>query len=137
MNDKQKVFLDTNLLIYAHTNVDVRKQQIIQSIIADENTVISTQVLKEVASVLFRKFKFPWPVIGGVLQEMELNNEVHNNSPVTIQSACQIADRYRFSFYDSLIIAAASESGCAILFSEDVQHGQVVEQSLIIKNPFA
>ncbi|MEZ5045296.1 MAG: PIN domain-containing protein [Saprospiraceae bacterium] len=137
MNDKQKVFLDTNLLIYAHTNVDVLKQQKIQHIITTENTVISTQVFKEAANVLFKKFKFAWQDIQKVLQEMEQNNEVHTNTFTTVQWSCQIADRYGFSFYDSLILAAALEAGCSVLYSEDLQHGQVIEQVLTVKNPFA
>ena len=67
---------------------------------------------------------------------MAQNNEVHTNSFTTIQRACKIAERYSFSFYDSLIVAAALESGCLILFSEDLQHGQVIEKVLTVKNPF-
>jgi predicted nucleic acid-binding protein len=136
MNDNQKVFLDTNLLIYAHTNVDVPKQQKIQHIITAENTVISTQVFKEAANVLFKKFRFAWQVIQKVLQEMAQNNEVHTNTFATIQRACQIAERYGFSFYDSLVLAAALEAGCSVLYSEDLQQGQVIEQTLTVKNPF-
>jgi len=58
MKDRQKVFLDTNLLVYSHTNVEVSKQRKIQHTITTENTVISTQVFKETANVLFKKFKF-------------------------------------------------------------------------------
>lgn len=137
MSDNLKVFLDTNLLIYAHTNVDIPKQQKIQHIITTENTVISTQVFKEAANVLFKKFKFAWQDIQKVLQEIRQNNEVHSNTYVTIQRACQIADRYGFSFYDSLIVAAALEVGCSTLYSEDLQHGQVIEQVLTVKNPLA
>lgn len=136
MSDNSKVFLDTNLLIYAHTNVDVAKQQKIQHIITTENTVISTQVFKEAANVLFKKFKFDWQDIQKVLQEIEQNNEVHTNTFATIQWACRIADRYGFSFYDSLIVAAALEEGCSVLYSEDLQHGQLIEQALTVKNPF-
>lgn len=136
MNAKQKIFLDTNLLVYAHTNMDTPKQQKIQQIIAEENTVISTQVFKETANVLYKKFKFGWREIQKVLLEMEQNNEVFTNSCTTIQLACQIADRYGFSFYDSLILAAALEAGCSILYSEDLQHGQEIDVVLTIKNPF-
>lgn len=136
MNDNPKVFLDTNLLIYAHTNVDVPKQQKTQHIITTENTVISTQVFKETANVLFKKFKLAWQDIQKVLQEMGQNNEVHTNIFATIQRACQIAERYGFSFYDSLILAAALEAGCSTLYSEDLQHGQVIDKSLTVKNPY-
>ncbi|HFC00930.1 MAG TPA: PIN domain-containing protein [Phaeodactylibacter sp.] len=136
MNAKNKVFLDTNLPVYAHTNVDVPKQQKIQHIITTENTVISTQVFKEAANVLSKKFGFAWKDIQKVLQEMGQNNEVFINTLPTIRQACQIAERYGFSFYDSLVLAAALEAGCPILYSEDLQHGQIIGQGLTVKNPF-
>ncbi|MBK8705376.1 MAG: PIN domain-containing protein [Saprospiraceae bacterium] len=136
MNANQKVFLDTNLLIYAHTSVDTPKQQNIQLIIMNEQTVISTQVFTEAANVLYKKFRFGWQDIRQVLHEMEQNNEVHTNSYTTIQRASQIAERYGFSFYDSLIVAAALEADCSILYSEDLQHGQEIDVVLAIKNPF-
>jgi predicted nucleic acid-binding protein len=136
MNAKGRVFLDSNLLVYAHTNVDVPKQQKIQYIITNDYSVISTQVFNETANVLYKKFKFSWEEIEQVLRDMEQNNEVHTNTCPTIQKACQIADRYGFSFYDSLIVAAALESACEILYSEDLQHGQTIDKVLTIKNPF-
>jgi predicted nucleic acid-binding protein len=136
MNGSSKVFLDTNLLIYAHTNVDVPKQQKIQALITHENTVISTQVFKESASVLHKKFGFSWQDIQMVLKDMEQNNEVHINALTTILRACGVAKQYGFAFYDSLIVAAALEAGCELLYSEDLQHGQIIEKSLTVKNPF-
>jgi predicted nucleic acid-binding protein len=50
--------------------------------------------------------------------------------------AVEVRTRYRYSFYDSLIIAAALEAGCTRLYSEDLQHGQRIER-LTIVNPFA
>lgn len=67
MKDNPKIFLDTNLLIYAHTNLDVLKQQKIQNLIVNENTVISTQVFAETANVLYKKFKFDWQDIEQIL----------------------------------------------------------------------
>ena len=136
MNDKSTCFLDSNLLIYAHTTLDQSKQQRIQQLIAEEYTFISTQVLKETANVLFRKFRFPWMTIQQVLQEMQQNNQVYTNTAMTIQLACGIAQRYQFSFYDSLIIGSALEAGCITLYSEDMQHEQVIEKRLTIRNPF-
>ena len=71
------------------------------------------------------------------LQECILsNNEVHTNQPQTIFKACNVAERYQFSFYDSLIIAAALESNCNILYSEDLQYNQIIDGVLTIINPF-
>ncbi len=59
--------------------------------------------------------------------------------PITVethQRGLQIAERYRFSIYDALIIAAALDSGCTTLYTEDMQNGQVIENTLTIRNPF-
>jgi len=61
---------------------------------------------------------------------------LHINEVGTIVNACDIALKYHFSFYDSLIIAAALESGCSTLYTEDMHNGQVIEDRLKIVNPF-
>ncbi|NBC83069.1 MAG: PIN domain-containing protein [Bacteroidetes bacterium] len=131
-----KHFLDTNIIIYAHSDVEPKKQKIAQRIISENETTISTQVLQEAANTLTRKFKHTWKEISKVLEEAATNNVLHTNKNDTILAACNIADRYGFSFYDSLIIAAALECGCSTLYSEDMQDEQVIENSLIIVNPF-
>jgi len=64
------------------------------------------------------------------------NSQLTINSKETILSAAHIANRYGFSFYDSLIIAAALETGCSVLYSEDLNNGQIIEKKLKIVNPF-
>ena len=61
MSDKR--FLDTNVLIYAHTDLDLPKQKAAQQVIAFEDTCLSTQVLQGFANILFKKFQFAWPDI--------------------------------------------------------------------------
>lgn len=131
-----KCFLDSNVILYAHTDLDLRKQQVAQQVIANEDSTISTQVLQETANTLFKKFQFAWPDIQTVLNEAAANNSLHTNTASTINDACRVAERYGFSFYDSLIIAAALESGCGHLLSEDLQNGQVIDNVLTIENPF-
>ncbi|MCB0613137.1 MAG: PIN domain-containing protein [Lewinellaceae bacterium] len=77
-----------------------------------------------------------WLSIQATLNEVENNFEVYANTARSIKHACFIADRYGFSFYDSLIIAASLESGCTVLYSEDLHDGQAIENTLTIKNPF-
>ncbi len=131
-----KYFLDSNVLIYAHTNADLAKQAVAQQLITTLDTCISTQVLQESANTFRRKLNHDWAGILKVLREFEQNNQLHINTTSTIQSACQLAERYGFSFYDSLILAAALESGCTFVYSEDMQHGQRIENQLTILNPF-
>jgi predicted nucleic acid-binding protein len=132
-----KIFLDTNVLVYAHSDLDLTKQKKAQEIISTLPTHISTQVLQELANTLSRKFNSSWQQVRQVLDEASKNNVLYINKPETIKEAIQIAERYRYSFYDSLIIAAALETKSSILYSEDLQHKQVIEDALTIVNPFA
>lgn len=77
-----------------------------------------------------------WEIIQNTINELESNFLIHTNTSTTIKSACKIAKRYKFSFYDSLVIAAALETECTILYSEDMQHEQIIEGTLTIRNPF-
>jgi len=135
--NRHKVFIDSNVVIYAYSNSEKSKQQVARKIIKENYTVVSTQVLQELSNTLKRKYALDYSSVKETLQEcVYSNNEVHTNRQQTIFKACDIAERYHFSFYDSLIISAALESNCNILYSEDLQHNQIIENVLTIKNPF-
>ena len=133
---KDKSFIDSNVIVYSHSDYDKIKQKIAQTIIAELQTVISTQVVQEVSNILVKKFNHSWKEINVVIDEDINNNILYTNSIETIKKAYFIANKYKFSFYDSLIVAAALECNCKILYSEDLQHKQVIEKSLTIINPF-
>jgi predicted nucleic acid-binding protein len=134
---KDKIFLDSNVIIYAHTDLDIKKKKIAQDLISSENfTYISTQVLQEVANTLSKKFKHSWADITRVIDQLKLYNIVNNNSISTISGAILIANRYNYSFYDSLIIAVAIECSCSHIYSEDMQSGQNFDGVVTICNPF-
>lgn len=134
MNERR--FLDTNVLIYCYTFTEPKKQSQARAVANLPNVLLSTQVLKEFANVLRKKFKQDWSVIRATLDEVSNNFEVYDNHTRTIQHACFIAERYETSFYDSLIIGAALENHCSVLYPEDMQHGQIIENVLKIENPF-
>ena len=131
------IFLDTNILVYAYSDTELQKQTIARKLVSENISFISTQVLQELSSTLSRKFKKSWPEITDAVKEVSLSNLVHANSEATIQQAIKIADQYKFSFYDSLIIAAALECKCSKLYSEDMSHGQLIEKQITLINPFA
>ena len=133
---KDRFFLDSNILIYCYTSTEPDKQTKAKAVANLPKVLISTQVLKEFVNTLSKKFKLDWSIIQLTIDELEGNFAVHINTASTIKKACLIAERYRFSFYDSLIIAAALESDCAILYSEDMQHEQIIDDTLTIINPF-
>lgn len=131
-----KVFLDTNIIIYSYSSTEHEKQAIACKLIAEEQTYISTQVLTELCNTITKKLKQSYSIAANAIHECAENNNVFINTQKTIEEATKIADRYGFSFYDSLIISAAIGAECNILYSEDLHHNQLIEKKLKIINPF-
>ena len=134
MNDR--IFLDTNILIYVYSDTEKNKQNIARKLISDHKSYVSTQVLQELTNILTKKFNVSWIEVQNTLKESRQNNLLHINTLDTIIDACTIAKKYKFSFYDCLIIAAAIQCNCKMLYSEDMQHGQIIESQIKIVNPF-
>jgi predicted nucleic acid-binding protein len=97
---------------------------------------ISTQVLNETINVLKRKFSLSYSQIRDAVQEISKGFPIILVSVNTIEIALNLAERYQYSYFDSLILASALEAGCQILYSEDLQDGQRIENQLTIVNPF-
>lgn len=136
-----RYFLDTNIIVYAYESEDLNKQKIAKELIikgVSNNTAsISYQVIQEFVNVATKKFKSPikWSDCQLFIdRSLALIWDVNPNKEL-IYSAINIAERWKYSFYDSLIIAAALEAGCSSLYSEDLQHKQKIYSVQII-NPF-
>ncbi|MDD5275506.1 MAG: PIN domain-containing protein [Methylovulum sp.] len=132
-----KAFFDTNVLIYLYSCDEPEKRELaVQKTEAIENRWISTQVLSEISNTIFKKFKLDYSDIAKVLSEIQASFQIITVKPNTIGQALKLAQTYRYSYYDSLIIAAALEQSCPFLYSEDMQHQQFIDQRLTILNPF-
>ena len=133
-----KVFLDTNILIYSYSKDEIKKQIIANQVLEDhsENIVISKQVINELINVLFKKFKLSSNDIENVVLELDTFIPIVDFDIKTQIKALRLKEKYKFQFYDALIVATALESGCTILLSEDMQHHQVIDNVLTIVNPF-
>lgn len=130
-----KVFFDTSVLIYAITEDDARSAQAERLLAAGGN--LSVQVLNEFASVARRKLNMSWKEISEALDAVRVLCEPPG--PLTIgihDAAVRIAECYGYHIYDSLILAAALDAKCTLVYSEDMQDGQTID-SLTIRNPFA
>jgi predicted nucleic acid-binding protein len=92
-------------------------------------------VLSELANVLSKKYSFSWQQIASVYKELTNLFDIVLIKPESVRKAIEISEQYRYSYYDSLILASALEAECSILYSEDFQHGQIIEGMKII-NPF-
>ena len=128
-----EVFFDSNLLLYLFS-ADTAKAQRAESVIALGGTV-SVQVLNEFASVARRKVRLEFPEVREALRAIRSECRVVLLDIETHELGLDIAERYQFSIYDSLIVAAALLAGCRVLYSEDLQHGQQIE-GVTIRNPF-
>ena len=129
-----KPFIDTTVLVYAVSEGDARVV-FAERLLADGGH-ISVQVLNEFAAVARRKLKMSWQEIQEALLAIRALCEPPISLTVDIhESALKIADRYGYTIYDSLIVAAALSAGSESLYSEDMQDGQKI-QGLTIKNPF-
>ena len=137
---RYRAFFDTNILAYEFDNSAPEKQKVSRELLDKWRPsgflVISTQVLQEFFVVLTRKFRpsFPFKKAQQVVK-MYSQYSVYTNTADTILRAIELAERNMLSFWDGLILAAAIESNCRILFTEDMNHGQYIEQIKIV-NPF-
>jgi len=131
-----KTFLDTNIVVYIYSGDEPEKQAAALALIEQNNPVVSTQVLSELANTLSRKFGLSYTVVAQAVAEVRDACAIVPVMPDTIAQALALAQKYKYAYYDSLILAAALSAGCEILATEDMQHGQVIEGSLMIHNPF-
>jgi predicted nucleic acid-binding protein len=128
-------FLDTNVLIYSLSQ-EPRKQNIALSLLA-ARPVVSVQVLSENANVMRRKLGYSIAETRSVTERIAREcDAIQPLTIATLQSGLTLSERYGFSHYDSLIVAAALEAGCTDLYSEDMQNGQEIGNRLRIINPF-
>ena len=129
-----RVFFDSNVLIYAYTQAAEKTARARE--LLSLGGIVSIQALNETANTLRRRFFTDWPHIGQIVDS--ILSTCPNPMPLglaTHRAASRICERHGFSFYDGLILASAQEAGCEVLYTEDLQHGQVV-QGVRIVNPF-
>lgn len=135
-----RFFLDTNILLYCFDSHAGKKRSRAIDLVSealDGHGVISFQVVQEFLNVATRKFKKPMSGSDArsYLQKVLKPLCAIHSSVLLYSSALSIGEDYRFSFYDSLIIASAGLGGCDTLYSEDLQSGQRV-RGILIENPF-
>lgn len=127
-------FFDTNVLLYLLSDDD--RADAAAALVATGG-VISVQVLNEFAAVATRKLRMSVAEVGAFLADVRRFLKVVPMTVAMHERALNIAQRYKFGIYDSLIVGAAMEAGCTILYSEDLQHRQHIAGRLTVLNPFA
>jgi predicted nucleic acid-binding protein len=138
---EDNIFLDTNILVYAYDVSSGKKHDIAKNIVADlwnfRTGVLSIQVLQEFFINITKKIPKPLDIktARDIIRDFLLW-EVADNDGELLLAAIDVQVKYHYSFWDSLIIAAAIKSGASILLTEDLNNRQIIE-GVLIKNPFA
>ena len=139
MSDKTKVFFDSNILVYFADGADPQKQLIAENLIKNavinDTGVISTQSLQEFFAATTRKLLCTKEKAKEYIENFSESFTVEQVSVPLILKAINISIKNQFSFWDSLILAAAIQTGCIICYSEDLTNGQIVDGVKIL-NPF-
>ena len=134
-----KIFLDSNILVYFVDEHDSKKQKIAEKLIKNsvemKTGVLSTQSLQEFYSVVTRKSLCSKEQAKTIVEKFKNTLPITQISVSHILKAIDISIQTQFSFWDSLIVSAAHSSGCVIVYSEDMNHNQLVNGVKII-NPF-
>ncbi len=132
-----KIFLDTNLLVYTMDSYDMEKKQqcrsLLKTVTRDMQGVISTQVMQEFYVAATRKLGAD-PLTTKDVMNSFTRFEVVGVTPDIINSAVDCSILNRLSFWDALIVASAESAHCDLLWTEDLNSGQVI-RGVKVENP--
>ena len=135
---KERCFIDTNVLVYADSGDEPMKQRIALTLLnqlrLNQKGVLSTQVLTEYCNVALNKLKLPHADIREQMQFWQ-QYEVVQVTPDIIHAGLDLHQTRSIGYFDALIVAAAKTSGCTVLYSEDMNAGELVNGVRIV-NPF-
>ena len=129
-----KVFIDTNIFFYLYSTDEPKKQSRCEKIINSYECIVSTQVLNELCNILIKKMKLPIEKVKAVVAEIYTACTVVKVERETIEQALELQKKYKYSYYDCLILSSALLSDCKQIFTEDMQDGHVIKSRLTIMN---
>jgi predicted nucleic acid-binding protein len=129
-----RAFADSNVVIYAASGENEKADRAERVL---RTSIVSVQVLNETTRVLRYKLKCSWTKIDAYLQSVRAFCPVEPLTLETHDLGRRLAERYRLQFFDALIAASALLAKCDTLYSEDMQHGLLLEERLRIVDPFA
>ncbi|MCB0729069.1 MAG: PIN domain-containing protein [Ignavibacteriae bacterium] len=136
MRIKDNSFVDTNILVYYFSDKNSKLEPTKEIIYSDCDLIISIQVVNEFISVCYKKIKLNTSEIAKNLDIIKNRFLIRYIDENTIEKALQLKEVYQYSYYDSLILASALMNNCEVLFSEDFQNTQIIENKLKIVNPY-
>jgi len=138
--ERSLAFVDTNVLVYAFDKGDSPKKRIAKRLLTDlmeeDRLRVSTQVLQELFVTLTRKVSRPCPSEEALAALEDLTAwPLMVIDYAAIRAAVGVADQAKLSFWDALVVVAAARAGAAVLYTEDLNHGQEI-LGVQVNNPF-
>jgi predicted nucleic acid-binding protein len=132
------MFFDTNIFIYLYADTEYEKQEISRRIINEaQECITSTQILNEINNVIIKKWGMPYGIVKAIQSDVQRIGELVYITEKIVDKAIDLHFCYGFAYYDCLMIASALDSECDILYTEDMNNGQIIDGRLRIVNPFA
>jgi len=131
-----KAFLDTNVLVYLYSDSEKDKQQKAFKEINKYIRFVSTQVLTEFCNICLKKLQLSRFDVDNALTEILNTCNLIIVDDSDIRKSISIYEKYKYSYYDSLVIESAIEADCDFLLTEDMYDGQIIENTLEIRNIF-
>ena len=139
VTESNKIFFDTNILVYSVDENDLQKKEIASQLLTDASSsktgIISTQSLQEFYNVAVKKLKLSKQIAKEYVELFSSQLTVKQVTVPLILNAIDISINNKLSFWDSLILSSANDNGCIIVYSEDLNNGQIVGGTKIL-NPF-
>ena len=136
MKDK-KCFIDSNLIIYLYAgDNDIKRNTLLSMLDIENESFISQQVINETCNILIKKFNLKKRSVEKVVLELSEAFGILKATLKTTLKTLELHQKFKYSFWDSMILATAIENNCNIVYSEDMQHGQKIGNKLTIINPF-
>ncbi len=139
VTESNKIFFDTNILVYSVDENDLQKKEIASQLLTDASSsktgIISTQSLQEFYNVAVKKLKLSKQIAKEYVELFSSQLTVRQVTVPLILNAIDISIKNKLSFWDSLILSSANDNGCIIVYSEDLNNGQIIGGTKIL-NPF-
>ena len=127
--------IDSNILIYAFGSQNEVKKRVAKSILSDCQAV-SIQTINETVFILQRKFNYTMIELDEIIQFFKYNFLIRDLTVTILEKAMHVMNIYKYSFWDSMMLASALVNNCEVFYSEDMHHNQIIENRLKIINPF-
>ena len=129
------VFLDTNILLYVYSD-EADKKQISKELFQQQRCATCLQAINEFCNVCLKKWHFSRNDIEEAINQIAKGCAILPVSMKTLLHALVLHERYGYSYYDCVMLASALENGCTKIYTEDLAAGQMIEDRLLILNPY-